>query len=121
MQFEVYADSGDNHRWRLIASNGQNVASSGESFASKSNAKRAAQNVKDNADKAWPLSSMRFVVHYYAYCDDFAEPGGRADVSISDCRHRARRPPQALRSRAVLDSGERRTSNACVDRRCGST
>jgi uncharacterized protein YegP (UPF0339 family) len=52
MKFEIYQDSGGNYRWRLIASNGQNVASSGESFASKANATRAAENVRDNAGKA---------------------------------------------------------------------
>ena len=52
MKFEIYADAGGNYRWRLVASNGQTVASSGESFASKANARRAAENVKDNAGKA---------------------------------------------------------------------
>jgi len=52
MKFEIYADAGGNYRWRLVASNGQTVASSGESFASKANARRAAENVRDNAGKA---------------------------------------------------------------------
>ena len=52
MKFEIYADAGGNYRWRLVASNGQTVASSGESFASKTNARRAAENVRDNAGKA---------------------------------------------------------------------
>ncbi len=52
MRFEIYADAGGSYRWRLVASNGQTVASSGESFASKANARRAAENVKDNAAKA---------------------------------------------------------------------
>jgi uncharacterized protein YegP (UPF0339 family) len=52
MTFEVYKDSGGNYRWRLTAANGQTVASSGESFASESNAKRAAENVKQNAGGA---------------------------------------------------------------------
>lgn len=51
-KFEIYADSGNNYRWRLKASNGQTVASSGESFDSQSNAKRAAENVKANAGTA---------------------------------------------------------------------
>jgi uncharacterized protein YegP (UPF0339 family) len=45
-KFEVYADTGGKYRWRLKDGNGEKVASSGESFDSKSNAKRAAQNVK---------------------------------------------------------------------------
>jgi hypothetical protein len=52
MKFEIYADAGGNYRWRLVASNGKTVASSGESFDSKSNARRAAENVRDNAGKA---------------------------------------------------------------------
>jgi uncharacterized protein YegP (UPF0339 family) len=52
MKFEIYADASGSYRWRLVASNGQTVASSGESFASKANARRAAENVKDNAAKA---------------------------------------------------------------------
>ena len=47
--FEVYKDAAGKYRWRLIDDNGKNVASSGESFASKSNAKRAAENVKVTA------------------------------------------------------------------------
>lgn len=52
MRFEIYADAGGSYRWRLVASNGQTVASSGESFSSKTNARRAAENVRDNASKA---------------------------------------------------------------------
>ena len=51
-KFEVYAVQGGHYRWRLKASNGQDVASSGESFASKSNAKEAAENVKEDAGSA---------------------------------------------------------------------
>ncbi len=49
--YEVYA-SGTSYRWRAKASNGQTVASSGEPFVSQSNAKRAADNVRDNAGSA---------------------------------------------------------------------
>jgi uncharacterized protein YegP (UPF0339 family) len=51
-KFEIYADSGDSYRWRLRAANGHVVAASGESFDSKSNALRAAENVKKNAGGA---------------------------------------------------------------------
>jgi uncharacterized protein len=51
-KFEIYEDKADEYRWRLIDGNGKKVASSGESFDSKSNAKRAAQNVKDTAPDA---------------------------------------------------------------------
>jgi len=52
MKFEIYADASGSYRWRLVASNGQTVASSGESFDSKYNARRAAENVKENAGTA---------------------------------------------------------------------
>jgi uncharacterized protein YegP (UPF0339 family) len=52
MRFVIYADSGSKYRWRLVAGNGQTVASSGESFDSRSNARRAAENVKSNAGSA---------------------------------------------------------------------
>jgi uncharacterized protein len=51
-KFEIYDDAGGKYRWRLKDGNGEKVASSGESFDSKSNAKRAAQNVKDTAPDA---------------------------------------------------------------------
>lgn len=52
MKFVIYADSSGNYRWRLVSPNGQTIASSGESFDSKSNARRAAENVKANAGSA---------------------------------------------------------------------
>lgn len=51
-KFQIYSDTAGKYRWRLKASNGQTVASSGESFDSKSNARRAAENVKANAGSA---------------------------------------------------------------------
>jgi uncharacterized protein YegP (UPF0339 family) len=50
--YDIYADSAGNYRWRAKAGNGQNVGSSGEAFDSKSNARRAADNVRDNAGSA---------------------------------------------------------------------
>ena len=50
--YEVYADRGGNHRWRAKSANGQTVGSSGEAFDSKSNAQRAADNVRDKAGSA---------------------------------------------------------------------
>ncbi|MDQ3093016.1 MAG: DUF1508 domain-containing protein [Actinomycetota bacterium] len=52
MKFVIYKDSRGKYRWRLVAGNGQTVASSGEAFESQSNARRAAENVKDNAGSA---------------------------------------------------------------------
>jgi len=51
-EFEVYADAGGAYRWRAKSGNGQTTASSGESFSSRSNAQRAADNVRDNAGAA---------------------------------------------------------------------
>ena len=52
MKFETYETSGGNSRWRLVATNGQEVANSGENFASHANAKRAAESFKKGAGKA---------------------------------------------------------------------
>jgi uncharacterized protein len=51
-KFDVYQDRAKKWRWRLLADNGQKVASSGESFDSRSNAMRAARNVKRLAPDA---------------------------------------------------------------------
>lgn len=51
-RFEIYLDAGGKYRWRLKDGNGAKVASSGESFASRSNARRAAENVKATAPGA---------------------------------------------------------------------
>lgn len=51
-KFEIFADAAGKYRWRLKDGNGEKVATSGESFDSKSNAKRAAQNVKQTAPAA---------------------------------------------------------------------
>jgi uncharacterized protein YegP (UPF0339 family) len=50
--FEVYADQGGAHRWRAVSSNGQTVASSGQRFSTRSNARRAALNVRDKGGAA---------------------------------------------------------------------
>ncbi len=52
MRFEVYSDAGGGSRWRLLSSNGQNVASSGAAFATRSNATRAARAFARNAAAA---------------------------------------------------------------------
>jgi uncharacterized protein YegP (UPF0339 family) len=51
-KFELYEDAADKWRWRLLDGNSEKIASSGESFSSRSNAKRAAQNVKDTVPNA---------------------------------------------------------------------
>jgi uncharacterized protein len=51
-KFVVYKDRAEKYRWRLVAANGQTTASSGEDFASHSDAKRAAEGVKESAATA---------------------------------------------------------------------
>jgi uncharacterized protein YegP (UPF0339 family) len=51
-KFELYQDTGGSWRWRLLDGNSVKIASSGESFESRSNAKRAAENVKTTAPDA---------------------------------------------------------------------
>ena len=45
-KFEIYQDRQGQFRWRLRAPNGQIIADSGEGYATRSNAKRAAENVR---------------------------------------------------------------------------
>jgi uncharacterized protein YegP (UPF0339 family) len=45
-KFEIYRDHQGLFRWRLRAPNGQIIADSGEGYATRSNAKRAAENVR---------------------------------------------------------------------------
>lgn len=49
--YDVYADTGGHWRWRAVVDE-EIVASSGESFDSKSNAQRAADNVREDAGSA---------------------------------------------------------------------
>ena len=48
-RFQIYADAAGKYRWRLKDGDGEKVASSGESFDTRSNAKRAAEIVKEMA------------------------------------------------------------------------
>lgn len=50
--YETYSDTGGHYRWRAKASNGKTVAASGEAFYSQADAKRAAENVRDNGGTA---------------------------------------------------------------------
>lgn len=51
-KFQIYSDAAGKYRWRLKDAAGEKVALSGDSFASASEAKRAAQRVKDTAPDA---------------------------------------------------------------------
>lgn len=50
--FEVFQDSADEWRWRLVASNGNIIADSGEGYQSKQGVKRGIESVKRNAPEA---------------------------------------------------------------------
>ena len=51
-KFQIYSDAAGKYRWRLKDGDGEKVALSGDSFSSKSEAKIAAQLVKDTAPDA---------------------------------------------------------------------
>jgi len=51
-KFQIYRDAAGKFRWRLKDGDGEKLASSGDSFASKSDAKVAAQLVKETAPDA---------------------------------------------------------------------
>jgi amphi-Trp domain-containing protein len=51
--FEVYEDSAEQYRWRLVHDNGNIIADGGEGYASKQKAKQGLQSVKDNAPGAY--------------------------------------------------------------------
>ncbi|HEY5117999.1 MAG TPA: DUF1508 domain-containing protein [Anaerolineales bacterium] len=51
-KFEVYKDKSGNYRWRLVASNGKNIAESGESFSGKQACLDGIESVRKNAPGA---------------------------------------------------------------------
>lgn len=51
-KFQIYSDAAGRYRWRLKDADGEKVALSGDSFVSESEAKVAAQLVKDTAPDA---------------------------------------------------------------------
>lgn len=50
-EFEVYKDESDEYRWRLTSGT-DIIADSGEGYGSKSGARRAVENVQDDAGNA---------------------------------------------------------------------
>ncbi len=48
-EFELYTDTGDQWRWRLVHDNGNIIADSGEGYSSKANAQKGLGSVKLNA------------------------------------------------------------------------
>lgn len=51
-QFQVYADSAGEYRWRLLADNNQVIATSGEGYKSKADCKHGIDLVKTSAPNA---------------------------------------------------------------------
>ncbi|WP_266082016.1 HVO_2922 family protein [Haladaptatus caseinilyticus] len=56
-RFELYQDTADEWRWRLVATNGNIIADSGEGYTSKQGAKRGIQSVKKSASNAQVIES----------------------------------------------------------------
>lgn len=50
--FELYEDSVDEWRWRLVHDNGNIIADSGEGYSSKQSAEEGIESVKSNAPDA---------------------------------------------------------------------
>ena len=50
-KFEIYKDHAEKFRWRLRASNDEEIAS-GQGYESKESCKRGVESVKKNASKA---------------------------------------------------------------------
>ena len=50
--FEVFQDTSDEWRWRLVAANGNIIADSGEGYQSKQGAQRGIESVKNSAAAA---------------------------------------------------------------------
>ena len=50
--FELFTDSADEWRWRLVHENGNIIADSGEGYASRQKCKQGVESVKTNAPDA---------------------------------------------------------------------
>lgn len=57
--FEVYEDTIDDWRWRLVHQNGNIIADSGEGYASKQKATQGLKSVKNNAAGAYVADTTR--------------------------------------------------------------
>jgi uncharacterized protein YegP (UPF0339 family) len=52
LKFETYEDNVQRFRWRLLASNGQNIASSGQGYRDKRDCEHAIEVIKKGAETA---------------------------------------------------------------------
>ena len=50
--FELFTDSADQWRWRLVHENGNIITDSGEGYASRQKCKQGLESVKQNAPDA---------------------------------------------------------------------
>ena len=50
--FELFVDSADQWRWRLVHTTGNIIADSGEGYASRQKCKQGLESVKENAADA---------------------------------------------------------------------
>ena len=50
--FELFVDSSDQWRWRLVHTNGNIIADGGEGYASRQKCKQGIKSVKQNAPDA---------------------------------------------------------------------
>lgn len=51
-QFQIYQDSGEEYRWRLLADNNQVIATSGEGYTERRDCERGIELVKQHAPEA---------------------------------------------------------------------
>jgi len=51
-KFRIYQDQGNEWRWTLVAGNGRTVGDSGEGYDSEYNARRAAENARNEVSSA---------------------------------------------------------------------
>lgn len=51
MTFELYADAKDEFRWRLLDTDGKNVANSGQGYGKKADCKKMVENFKADISK----------------------------------------------------------------------
>jgi uncharacterized protein YegP (UPF0339 family) len=65
LEFEVYEDQADEHRWRLLADNGEILADSGEGYADRRGAEDAVDRVREYAPEADTLDVGRAAFEIY--------------------------------------------------------
>jgi amphi-Trp domain-containing protein len=57
--FEVFEDSAEQYRWRLVHDNGNIIADSGEGYASRQKAEQGLESVKENAPGAYVVDESK--------------------------------------------------------------